>query len=74
MTFAELCRDYAPDDWDRTFKSVRGMLTAEGVNLFEMNTLRSGLSGAKILYQYKKQKRRLRKQGYTQLTESDYVY
>ena len=74
VTFAELCRDYAPDDWDRTFKSVRGMLTAGGVNLFEMNTLRSGLSGAKILYQYKKQKRRLRKQGYTQLTESDYVY
>ena len=74
VTFAELCRDYAPADWDRTFKSVRGMLTAEGMNLFEMNTLRSGLSGAKTMYRYKKQKRQLRKHGYTQLTEPDYVY
>ena len=74
VTFAELCREYTPADWDRTFKSVRGMLTAEGPNLLAAKTLRSGLSGAKILYKYKKQKRRLRKQGYTQLTEDEYVY
>ena len=74
VTFAELCRGYGPSDWDRTFKSVRGMLAADGSDLLKASTLRSGLSGAKVLYQYKKQKRSLRKNGYTQLTADDYVY
>ena len=74
VTFAELCRGYGPSDWDRTFKSVRGMLAADGSDLLKASTLRSGLSGAKVLYQYKKRKRSLRKNGYTQLTADDYVY
>ncbi|MFW6320788.1 MAG: NAD(P)/FAD-dependent oxidoreductase [Halohasta sp.] len=74
VTFAELCRGYGPDDWDRTFKSVRGMLAADGSNLLKTSTLRSGLSGAKILYTYKKQKRALKKRGYVQLMADTYVY
>ena len=74
VTFAELCRGYGPSDWDRTFKSVRGMLAADGSDLLKASTLRSGLSGAKVLYNYKKQKRSLRKGGYVQLTADDYVY
>ncbi|MFO7832493.1 MAG: NAD(P)/FAD-dependent oxidoreductase, partial [Halohasta sp.] len=74
VTFAELCRGYGPSDWDRTFKSVRGMLAADGSDLLKTSTLRSGLSGAKVLYNYKRQKRSLKKNGYTQLTVDDYVY
>ena len=74
VAFAELCRDYGPSDWDRTFETVRGMLAADGSDLLKTSTLRSGLSGAKVLYNYKKQKRSLRKGGYTQLTADDYVY
>jgi electron-transferring-flavoprotein dehydrogenase len=74
VTFAELCRGYGPNDWDKTFKSVRGMLAADGSNLLKKSTLRSGLSGAKTLYKYKKQKRALKKNGYVQITADDYVY
>jgi len=74
VTFADLCGEYGPSDWDRTFKSVRGMLAAGGSDLLKTSTLRSGLSGAKVLYNYKKQKRSLKKNGYTQLTADDYVY
>ncbi|MEA1932003.1 MAG: NAD(P)/FAD-dependent oxidoreductase [Euryarchaeota archaeon] len=74
VTFADLCREYGPSDWDRTFKTVRGMLAADGSNLLKTSTLRSGLSGAKVLYKYKKQKRSLKKNGYTQLTADNYVY
>ncbi len=74
VTFAELCRDYGPTDWDRTFKSVRGMLAADGSSLLKKRTLRSGLSGAKVLYKYTKQKRSLQKNGYVQLSVDDYVY
>ncbi len=74
VTFAELCRGYGPSDWDRTFKAIRGILSADGTSLLKANTLRSGLSGAKVLYTYKKQKRAFQKNGYVQLTEDDYVY
>ena len=74
VTFAKLCRGYEPADWDKTFKSVREMLATDGSNLLKKRTLRSGLSGAKTLYKYKKQKRSFRKNGYVQLTENDYVY
>jgi len=74
VAFAELCRGYGPNDWDQTFKTVSGMLAADGSNLLKTSTLRSGLSGAKVLYQYKKQKRSLRKGGYVQLAADDYVY
>jgi len=74
VTFADLCRKYGPSDWDRTFKMVRGMLAADGSNLLKTSTFRSGLSGAKVLYKYKKQKRSLKKNGYTQLAADDYVY
>ena len=74
VTFAELCRGYGPADWDKTFKSVRGMLAADGTNLLKSSTLRAGLSGAKVLYKYKTQKRALKKNGYVQITADDYVY
>jgi len=74
VTFAELCRGYEPADWDRTFKTVREMLAADGKNLLKTRTIRSGISGGKFLYKYKKQKRAFRKNGYVQLTEDDYVY
>lgn len=74
VTFAELCRGYGPADWDRTFKSVQDLLTDEGPKLTSLATLKSGWSGIKTVYGYKKQKRQFRTQGYVQLTESDYVY
>ena len=74
VTFADLCREYGPDDWDRTFKTVRGMLTANGLSLFSAHALISGFAGLRTYYRYKKRKRQFIRNGYTQLREADYVY
>ena len=74
VTFADICREYGPDDWDRTFETVRGMLTAKGPSLFSIHALRSGFAGLRTYYRYKKRKRQFLRDGYTQLTEGEYVY
>lgn len=73
VTFAELARGYGPADWDRTFKTTADMLGDGGLRSFNKKFTAS-VGGMKILYRYKKQKRSFRKQGYTQLTEDEYVY
>ncbi|TQQ81400.1 NAD(P)/FAD-dependent oxidoreductase [Halonotius roseus] len=74
VTFADLCREYDPDDWDRTFATVREMLTARGPTLFTPSALKSGFAGAKVYYSYKKRKRQFKRNGYVQLTADEYVY
>ena len=74
VTFADLCRDYGPDDWDQTFATVREMLTAKGPTLFTPSALKSGFAGAKVYYRYKKRKRQFKRNGYVQLTADEYVY
>jgi len=74
VTFADLCREYGPDDWDRTFATVRKMLTARGPTLFTPSALKSGFAGAKVYYRYKKRKRQFKRNGYVQLTADEYVY
>ena len=74
VTFADLCREYTPDDWDRAFATIRDMLTASGPTLFTPSALKSGFASAKAYYGYKKQKRRFTQNGYVQLTADEYVY
>ena len=74
VTFADLCREYGPGDWDRTFATVREMLTAKGPTLFTPSALKSGFAGAKVYYSYKKRKRQFKRNGYVQLTADEYVY
>jgi len=74
VTFAALCGDYDPDDWDQTFATARTMVTAKGPTLFTPSALKSGLAGAKVYYGYKKRKRGFKRNGYVQLTADEYVY
>jgi len=74
VTFADLCRGYTPDDWDQTFATVSEMLTTNGSTLLSPSGLKSGFSGAKVYYRYKKRKRGFKRNGYVQLTADEYVY
>ena len=75
ITFAELARGYGPDDWDWAFRTSRRLLGDEnGLDLFETKRWSAGLSGLKLLWQYRRQKRSFRKNGYVQIEAADYRY
>ncbi|MGM0605256.1 MAG: NAD(P)/FAD-dependent oxidoreductase [Halobacteriota archaeon] len=73
VTFAELVRGYGPADWDRVFKTTRDMLADGGLGTFDRK-FTAGVRGMKILYKYKRQKRRFKKNGFVQVTEDEYRY
>ena len=75
VAFADICRDYGPDDWDRTFRTAREMLVEEGgVGMFE-KTFTAGWNAAKLAGRYRLAKwRLLRDASYVQIPESAYVY
>ena len=75
VAFADIVAEYGPDDWDRTFSTVRDLLDDRGAaGLFGRKGLSSGLSGAKLLTKYKRAKRGYRKGKYAQIRESEYEY
>lgn len=75
VAFADIVKDYGPSDWDDTFRMVRNMINDSGVlGLLERGKLSSGLSGVKLLTQYKRTKRRFRNGKYVQIRESEYRY
>ena len=73
VAFADIVGKYTPDDWDRTFDVVNGMigLTTDGPLL--KRTYSAGFSAAKIATAYKRRKFRYRDGRYVQLHESEYA-
>ena len=71
VTMADLVRDFQPSDWDRTFSAAETMVNHGKYNW--RSTLRAGLTGLKLLYGYKRTKRRFRGNGYVQFRESEYT-
>jgi len=71
VTFADMVRDWRPDDWDRAFQAVNDMMDARGVKVDA--ALRGGLYGVKMGLQYKWGKFGYRDGNYVQLREDDYA-
>ncbi|QLG62691.1 NAD(P)/FAD-dependent oxidoreductase [Halorarum salinum] len=74
VTMAEVCRDYGPDDWDRVFRTARGMLAdSSGLDMFERR-FAAGFGATRLLLAYKWNKRKFRDGRYVQLAADEYVY
>ncbi|ELZ35101.1 flavin-dependent dehydrogenase [Halogeometricum pallidum JCM 14848] len=74
VAFADVVRDYGPDDWDRAFSIARKLMSASSNDsLFKMGKIRSGLSAARFVTNYKKTKRKFRGDRYVQLSEDEYA-
>ncbi|MFC6725938.1 NAD(P)/FAD-dependent oxidoreductase, partial [Halobium palmae] len=74
VSFADVVRDYGPDDWDRTFKHVNTLMADEGEDrLIDTRKAVAGLGAAKLALAYKRRKRKFGKGKYVQLTEDEYA-
>jgi electron-transferring-flavoprotein dehydrogenase len=73
ITFADIVADYGPDEWDETFQMTNRLLSDGSDGSLIKGRLSGGISGMKLLAKYKKTKRSLRKNGYVQVREDDYV-
>ncbi|WP_436934397.1 NAD(P)/FAD-dependent oxidoreductase [Halovenus marina] len=70
VTMAKLVEDYGPSDWDRTFGATEKLVNRGAYNVTSM--LRSGLTGVRLVRQYKQTKRQFEGDNYVQFRESDY--
>ncbi|APX96058.1 NAD(P)/FAD-dependent oxidoreductase [Natronorubrum daqingense] len=74
VAFADIVKDYGPDDWDWAFDTVTKMQGDNGSKALISNRYSAGVSASKILLLYKKKKFEYRNGNYVQLREDDYVY
>ncbi len=73
VTLADIVHDYGPDDWDRSFKLARKLISDDG-SFLDASKLSAGVSAMRLLATYKRRKRRFSNGKYVQLTEDEYVY
>ncbi|MXV63122.1 FAD-dependent oxidoreductase [Natronorubrum sp. JWXQ-INN-674] len=74
VSFADIVKDYEPDDWDWAFGVINDMQgDATGNNLISKG-YSAGLGASKVLLSYKKRKFDYRNGGYVQLREDEYFY
>jgi len=71
VTFADLVRDWRPDDWDRAFTTANSLMDARGIKADA--ALRGGLHGLQLVAKYKWGKFGYRDGRYVQLREDDYA-
>ncbi|WP_436343699.1 NAD(P)/FAD-dependent oxidoreductase [Natronorubrum sp. FCH18a] len=74
VAFADIVKDYEPDDWDRAFDTITDMQQgATGGNLIR-RSYSASLGASKIMLAYKRRKYAYRNGGYVQLKEDEYFY
>ncbi|SFG41724.1 electron-transferring-flavoprotein dehydrogenase [Halopelagius inordinatus] len=73
VAFADIVRDYGPDDWDWAFSTARKLQVDSGPELFKTSKIGAGLNAARLVTAYKKAKFKYRKGKYVQLNESEYT-
>jgi len=74
VTMADMVEEYGPEDWDNIFRTARKMLAEEeGYRMFKRK-FAAGWDAIKLLVSYRWRKRRLRRGGYVNIPEDDYVY
>jgi len=72
LSFADIVKDYEPDDWDRTFGIANELMADAASELIETN-FSGGIGGLKLVYQYKKRKRNFLKNGFVQIREDEFT-
>jgi electron-transferring-flavoprotein dehydrogenase len=70
VSFADMVRDWEPDDWDRAFTTANALMDTRGIKADA--ALRGGLHGLKLVAQYKWSKFSYRNGGYVQVREDEY--
>ncbi|MHC3437242.1 NAD(P)/FAD-dependent oxidoreductase [Natrialbaceae archaeon A-gly3] len=73
VSFADIVADYDPDDWDRVFEVVNGMMAAADEGRLLQKTYTAGIGATKVMAAYKKRKFQYRNGGYVQFTEDEYI-
>jgi len=71
VTFADLVRDWRPDDWDRAFTTANSLMDARGIKADA--ALKGGLHGLQLVAKYKWGKFGYRGGRYVQLREDDFA-
>ncbi len=71
VTMAEMVQEYTPGDWDRAFDTADTMFNRGEYSLVSL--FRAGLSGIRLLLEYRRLKRRFAGGEYVQFTESEYT-
>ncbi|QFU83713.1 NAD(P)/FAD-dependent oxidoreductase [Natronorubrum aibiense] len=74
VSFADIVKDYEPDDWDWAFDVINDMQGSTGDNVLISKRYSAGLDASKILLAYKKRKFAYRNGSYVQLCEDEYFY
>ncbi len=69
--FADMVRDYEPDDWDHLFGLVDRIVDSDGIEPRE--AVYTGWSGTKLFAEYNWRKFGYRKARYAQIKEDDYA-
>jgi electron-transferring-flavoprotein dehydrogenase len=70
VTMADVVRDFAPADWDRTFDTADTIINRGDLSLSGL--VRSGVTGLKLVGQYHWTRRQFADGGYVQLREDEY--
>jgi electron-transferring-flavoprotein dehydrogenase len=70
VTMADVVHDYGPDDWDWAFGTADTLLNRGEYSW--LSILKSGLSGYRMVRQYRGTKSKFRDGGYVQFSESEY--
>ena len=71
VTFADLVRDWGPDDWDRAFATANSLMDTRGIKADA--ALRGGVHGLELVTKYKWGKFGYRDGRYVQLREAEYA-
>ncbi|OIB58907.1 NAD(P)/FAD-dependent oxidoreductase [Natrialba sp. SSL1] len=74
VSFADIVKEYEPDDWDWAFDVVTDMQGDSSGNALLNRTYSAGIGATKILAAYKKRKFTYRNGKYVQFNEDDYMY
>ena len=74
VAMAEVVSEYTPGQWDRTFRMAREMGAEEGTTRLLNLSPGSMLSGGRLVWNYRREKRRFRDGKYVQLEADEYVY
>ncbi|MFA9427016.1 NAD(P)/FAD-dependent oxidoreductase [Natronorubrum sp. A-ect3] len=74
VAFADIVKEYEPDDWDWAFNVINDMQGTNSGNVLFNQRYSAGLDASKILLAYKKRKFAHRNGSYVQLREDEYFY
>ena len=75
VSFADVVRDYGPDDWDWALRTARKLRKrGDGLGVLSTSKLTAGVDAMRLVGAYKRTKFKYRKGKYVQIRESEYRF